>query len=180
MRFPAVSVPVGAMVLLIAASAQANPACETLIKAMRAFSDQPGIRQNTYEKDTLRLQSISLRDAIYLREGGDGPWRKMPFDLEKRRQMAEEALKSMPPSDCTGPRTETRDGVEVDIYSYKQPDPMKPGQFTSSSLWIGRADGLPRRIVLSETSYQSIEYGTFAAPENFQAPREPRRSNTPR
>lgn len=179
MRFP-VSVPAGAMALLIATAAQADPACEALVKTMRAFSDQPGIRQSTYEKEALQMQSLSLRDAMYLREGGDGAWRKVPFGLEKRQQMAEEALKSMPPSDCKGPRTETRDGVVVDIYSYKQPDPLKPGQFTSSSLWIGRADGLPRRIVLSETSYQSIEYGTFAAPENLKAPREPRRSNTPR
>lgn len=180
MRFFTVSVPVGIVALLTAATAHADPACEPLVKAMRAFSDQPGIRQNTYEKDALQMQSLSLKDAMYLREGGDGPWRKVPFDLEKRRQMAAEALKSMPPSDCQGPRAETRDGIAVDIYSYKQPDPMKPGQFTSSSLWIGRADGLPRRIVLSETSYQSIEYGTFPAPESIQAPREPRRSNTPR
>ena len=143
---------------------------------MRAFSEQPSIRQSTYDKDTLLMQSISLKDAMYIREGGDGPWRKVPFDLDKRKQMAEQALKSMPPSDCSGPRPETRDGVAVNIYSYKQPNPMKPGEFTSSSLWIGRADGLPRRMVLSDTSYQSIEYGTFAAPENVAAPRERRPS----
>ena len=152
MRFPVVSVPVTAVALLMAAPAQADPACEPLVKAMRAFSDQPGIRQDTYEKDKIHLQSISLKDAMYLREGGDGPWRKMPFDLEKRRQMAEEALKSMPPSDCQGPRTETLAGVVVDIYSYKQPNPMKPGQFISSSLWIGRAASSCRRRPISRSN----------------------------
>ena len=165
-----------AILLPIAGPARADSACEPLVKAMRAFSEQPSIRQSTYDKDTLLMQSISLKDAMYVREGGNGPWRKVPFDLDKRKQMAEEALKSMPPSGCSGPRAETRDGVAVNIYSYKQPNPMKPGEFTSASLWIGRTDGLPRRMVLSDTSYQSIEYGTFAAPENVAAPRERRPS----
>lgn len=174
MRFLSAGLLTTAAALLIASRGHADPTCEPLVKVMRAFSEQPGIRQNTYDKDVLLMQSISLKDAMYVREGGDGPWRKVPFDLDKRKQMAEQALKSMPPSDCSGPRAETRDGVAIDIYAYKQPNPMKPGEFTSSSLWVGRADGLPRRMVLSETSYQSIEYGTFAAPENVAAPRERR------
>jgi len=176
MRFLSAGLLVTSALLPISSPAHSDPACEPLIKAMRAFSEQPSIRQSTYDKDTLLMQSISLKDAMYVREGGDGPWRKVPFDLDKRKQMAEQALKSMPPSDCRGPRAETRDGVAVDIYSYKQPNPMKPGEFTSSSLWIGRADGLPRRMVLSDTSYQSIEYGAFSAPENVAAPRERRPS----
>lgn len=176
MRFLSAGLLTTATTLLIASPGHADSACEPLVKAMRAFSEQPSIRQSTYDKDILLMQSISLRDAMYLREGGDGPWRKVPFDLDKRKQMAEQALKSMPPSDCSGPRAETHDGVAVNIYSYKQPNPMKPGEFTSSSLWIGRADGLPRRMVLSDTSYQSIEYGTFTAPENIAVPRERRPS----
>lgn len=176
MRFLSAGLLTTAATLLMAGPGQADPACEPLVKAMRAFSEQPGIRQNTYDKGVLLMQSLSLKDAMYVREGGDGPWRKMPFDLDKRKQMAEQALKSMPPGDCSGPRAEMRDGVAVDIYSYKQPSPMKPGEFTSSSLWISRADGLARRMVLSATSYQSIEYGTFAAPENVAAPRERRPS----
>ena len=172
MRFLSAGLLVTAAMLLISGPAHADPACAPLVKAMRAFSEQPSIRQSTYDKDVLLMQSISLKDAMYVREGGDGPWRKVPFDLDKRKQMAEQALKGMPPSDCSGPRAETRDGVAVNIYSYKQPNPMKPGEFTSASLWIGRTDGLPRRMVLSDTSYQSIEYGTFAAPENVAAPRE--------
>jgi len=177
MRFPSTSLlATAAALLLIPGLAHADPACEPLLKAMRAFSEQPSIRQSTYDKDALLMQSISLKDAMYVREGGNGPWRKVPFDLDRRKQMAEQALKSMPPSDCSGPRAETRDGIAVNIYSYKQPNPMKPGEFTSSSLWIGRADGLPRRMVLSDTSYQSIEYGTFAAPESVAEPRERRPS----
>ncbi len=176
MRFLSAGLLVTSAMLLISGPAHADPACEPLVKAMRAFSEQPSIRQSTYDKDALLMQSISLKDAMYVREGGNGPWRKVPFDLDKRKQMAEEALKSMPPSGCSGPRAETRDGVAVNIYSYKQPNPMKPGEFTSASLWIGRTDGLPRRMVLSDTSYQSIEYGAFAAPENVAAPRERRPS----
>lgn len=176
MRFLSAGLLMTSAMLLISGPAHADPACEPLVKAMRAFSEQPSIRQSTYDKDALLMQSISLKDAMYVREGGDGPWRKVPFDLDKRKQMAEQALKSMPPSDCSGPHTETRDGVTVNIYSYKQPNPMKPGEFTSASLWIGRTDGLPRRMVLSDTSYQSIEYGAFAAPENVAAPRERRPS----
>ncbi|WP_148663552.1 hypothetical protein [Bosea vaviloviae] len=169
------------LLLMDGGGAHATPVCDTIIKAMLAVADQPGVRQRTLQgsagAETVMTEAISLREAMYVREYGDGPWRTVPMTSARRRDLAESALKQFPPSNCKGPTADTRHGVQVDRYTFTQTNPLSPGGTSTSEVWIGRADGLPRRVVLGDDSYQTIEYGDYAVPSPLMQPR--RRSAQP-
>ena len=147
-------------------AALANPTCDLVAKAMLKVGEQPGLRQTTFIGTPPRImaEAVSLKDAMYVREGGRGAWRRVGFDQDRRRTMAENALKSMPLSECSGPKSVTEGGVPYEAYSYRQPDPLKPGAFASGAIWLG-TDGLLRRTVIDDSTYQTVEYGDFPAPK---------------
>ncbi len=169
MRLALLAMPLLALPAAAPSPAVAQPLCDQVAKAMLAGASQPGTRQRTMEgsagKETLKLESVTLPDAIYMREADNGRWLRAPFGAAKRREMAEAALKALPLSDCSGPRDLVDGGKPVSTYDFTQPNPLEPGGKSRGTIWIGKADGLPVRIVISPTSYQTIEYGAFAAPK---------------
>lgn len=141
----------------------AEPACQTIEKAMLALNDQPSVKQTSTVKgsDKDRIEAILLPDAMYLNDGSR--WQRMPVKAIQRKSMAQAALQKMPLSECTGPRSETLNGVAMNVYEYKQPNPMQPGSKTSAKLWIDATDGLMHRME-ADTVTQTIEYGAFKPP----------------
>lgn len=164
-----------ALAFLPLAAAQASNVCDLVAASMLKVGEQPGVHQKNFGGAPPRVisEAISLKDAMYMREGGEGPWRRIAVDQAKRRDLAGQALKAAPLSQCAGPRSSTQDGVPLQAYTFSQPDPTSPGQLTTSTLWVG-ADGLPRRMLLDGASYQTMEYGDFPAPTEIVEPRQRR------
>ncbi len=141
--------------------------CDAIAKAMLAVPDQPAVRQVvTLGPNEAGPTSILLKDAMYLKENASKAWIKAPIDAGKRRVMAEAGLKVLPLSACERAGGEAVDGVAVDVYSYSQANPMKPGDKASGRILIGAADGLPRRMDMPGGMAMTFEYGDFKAPMN--------------
>jgi hypothetical protein len=145
------------------AALAAEPACEPIVKASLAGPQQSARHRVTMEGTV--IESVMLKDAMFMRESPTSSWRRVPMDGAKRRAMAEQALVMLPFSQCTGPVFETRGGVAMAVYSYKQSNPLTPGKLDSSRIWIGRDDGLPRRLESDGGVVAEIEYGDFKAPQ---------------
>jgi hypothetical protein len=145
------------------AALAAEPACEPIVKASLA-GPQQSARHRVSMGDTV-IESVMLKDAMFMREAPTAPWRRVPMDGAKRRAMAEQALAMLPFSQCTGPVFETRGGVAMAVYSYRQANPLTPGKLDLSRIWIGRDDGLPRRLESDGGGVAEIEYGDFKAPQ---------------
>ncbi|WP_020178248.1 hypothetical protein [Methylopila sp. M107] len=167
MRFGLVRSSAIGVCLLASAPAFAGQAeCDLIAKSMLAVADQPAVRQ-TVDLGAGKgegMSSILLKDAIYVREEPNAAWRKMPFTAAMRKTMAEKALVSLPLSDCAEGSADAANGVAVKSYGFKQPDPLKPGSKSSSSILIAPSDGLPRRMDLTDGSAMVFEYGDFKAP----------------
>ena len=164
MRLFIASATLATLLTSMATAQTAEPACQAITKAMLIMNDQPGVRQVSAIKGNGgedQVEAILLPDAMYIRD--DKQWRRMPMDATRRKSMAEAALLKMPLSDCTGPQSETLNGTAMNVYEYKQPNPMKPGTKTSAKLWIGAKDGLMHRMEAA-TVTQTIEYGAFKPP----------------
>lgn len=155
--------------------AAASPSCDAVAKAMLLVGEQPILRQRTYDGSPPKIvsEAISVPDAMYLREGG-GPWRKVPLDQARRRQLAEQALKALPLSECSGPDTVMQDGVAMQLYRYRTPNPLEAGTFSPGLMWVGRDGGLPRRIGIGPDGYQTIEYDGVSVPTDVIEPRQKR------
>jgi len=152
MRLFIASATLATLLTSVATAQTAEPACQAITKAMLIMNDQPGVRQVSAIKGNGgedQVEAILLPAAMYIRD--DKQWRRMP------------ALLQMPLSDCTGPQSETLNGTAMNVYEYKQPNPMKPGTKTSAKLWIGAKDGLMHRMEAA-TVTQTIEYGAFKPP----------------
>lgn len=165
----------GIIAILLPEAAEANAVCDLVARAMLLVHEQPAVHQKTMDGQPPRIQAeaISLKDALYVREGGEGPWRRVGVDQAKRREMAAEGLKRVPLSDCAAQTTIREGSVSLDIYTYRQPNPLKGEQLPLGTIWIG-PDGLPRRIGFGETSYQTMEYGDVSAPSEVVEPRQRR------
>jgi hypothetical protein len=154
-----------ACLCLLSSSALAD--CTTLAKAMTAVEAEPGVRQKLFTGkavgETLLVETIKLPDAMYQRPVENALWRRVPLDAAQRKENSEKMLTQLPLSDCSGPRALMDGAVPVQAFDYSQPDPMKSGTVTRSTLWIG-ADGRIRRLVLQDGMYQTFEYGAFEAP----------------
>jgi len=141
--------------------------CQKIEKAMIAVEEASGVRQKMFpgkaQGESLQFESLKLGDAIYLRQGDQEKWRRVPLDAAQRKDKAEKMLKLLPLSDCVGPRSATDGAVAVQAYDYSQPNPLAGNAKTRSSLWLD-ADGRVRRLVLEDGSYQTFEYGDFEAP----------------
>jgi hypothetical protein len=154
-------------------SSSALADCAKIAQAMIAVEEAPGVRQKLFAGkaagDAMQLESLKLEDAMYLRQGDGGTWRRVPFNAAQRREKSEKMLKALPLSDCAGPRAAADGAVPVQVFDYSQPDPLKGGAKSRSSIWLG-ADGRIRRLLLEDGSYQTFEYGAFEAPV-AEAPR---------
>lgn len=138
--------------------------CDVVAKSMLAVTEQPSVRQamTTGGKET-GPTSILLKDAMHVRSDPGAAWVRMPIDAAARRKLVEVGLKTLPLSDCMVAGQRAANDVGVDAYSYKQPDPLKPGEMNQTTILIG-ADGLPRRLDLSDGTAILFEYGDFKAP----------------
>lgn len=154
------------------ASIAAVADCATIAKAMIAVEAAPGVRQKTFASETdggaLLAESLKLADAMYLREGDQEKWRRVPFDAAQRKDKAEKMLKVMPLSDCSGPRAQDDGASAVQVYDFVQPDPLKAGATSRSAVWLD-GEGRVRRLVLDDGAYQTFEYGAFDAPATAPA-----------
>ncbi|MDR4306161.1 hypothetical protein IHQ68_05960 [Chelatococcus sambhunathii] len=166
MRFRLPRAALLACALASPATAFAGPSeCDAIVKAMLAVPDQPGVRQVIMLSPTQAgPTSILHKDAMYIREHEAKAWMKVPLDAAKRRAMAEAGLKALPLNDCQSADGETLGGVAVNVYAFKQRNPLKPGGMASSRILIGASDGLPRRMDLPDGMAMSFEYGDFPAP----------------
>lgn len=143
-----------------------EPGCEPVAAAMLKASDQPGVKQTWVSVETGApegMAAVLLPDAMHIRESPDAAWRAMPFTKATRRKMAEKALETMPPKACAKAGSEQMGGVATTIYSFSQPNPLAATKTYTSRVWIS-ADGLIRRMLISETGAIDFEYGDFQAP----------------
>lgn len=149
--------------------AMARADCAAVARAMLAVADQPGVHQRTLDgagaKPRIVMEALSLPDAMYISEGGKPNWLRTGMDTKRRRDIARKALETLPLSDCAGPRETMDGGTPVQAYDYTQPNPLMAGQKTRATIWIGKTDGLPRRLLLPGGEYQTFEYGAFATPQ---------------
>lgn len=155
-----------ALPLVAASAAVAGESdCAVIGAAMMAVHDQSSVRQHyvaTKPGGEMGVESISTKDAMYMRESASGAWRKVPMNAAQRRKLAEGATRTLPLSECESLGAETVEGAGANVYAFKQPDLMKPGAKTSSKIWIGKADGLPLRMEVTADTAMVFEYGVPA------------------
>ncbi len=159
------SILAGTAVLLLSGAAMADE-CPVVMKSFLAVQALPGFHQKitlTPEgKPPTEMEMITLGDAVYMKFG-DKPWRKQAVTAAARKEMTTTMMKTMAPTDCTIVGSETIDGVPTTIYSFQQPNAMKPGVMVDIKMWIAQSDGLPRKS-LSKISATTFSYDNLAAP----------------
>ena len=157
----------GTTLCLLLAVAPALADCTTIAAAMTAVERTAGVRQILHaspaDGGAVIGETLKFPDALYMRQGAAAKWVRLPLDATKRLETAEKMMKAMPISDCAGPRNVAEAGVAYRAFDYAQPNPLKGGAKSRSSIWLD-GDGRIARLVLEDGSRQIFEYGVKDAP----------------
>ena len=119
------------------------------------------------------MEIIYIGNQTYMKTGGK--WSKTPGDSNSaiptlRDSFTEEGLKTL--TDVKYESEDTVDGKPALVYTYKNVTP-KGGYPFSSKIWIGKATGLPLKVVVDYTNgvlkQMTVNYDT-ESPVTIEAP----------
>ena len=148
---------------LIPASAIALEAsCFPMVSASEARIKQPSWHSVTVVNGNLRMENIKVSGAYFLQVGG--AWSKSPTNFDEADSAMIAQLKSgeIKISHCSSGASEVVDGVQV--YVFKSRIEMKGAPAEESTLYIGKADGLPYKQ-LGKSVNVSYKYKSVSAPK---------------
>lgn len=132
--------------LLIAGEASAlDAACSPMLSASEARIKQPAWHSITMVNGNFRMENIKVAGAFFLRVGGS--WSRSPvnFDEAEKVMIAQMRSDEIKLSQCNSGGGDVVDGVPV--YVFRSRIEMKGAPAEDSTLFIGKADGLPYRQV---------------------------------
>lgn len=139
--------PIAAALLYLGATGLAHsgmdPACAPLIEASEARIAAPAWQTRTEVPSSgFTMESIKVEGKFFTRRTG-GPWLVSPFDLStaEKRMLAQIADGTVKVAQCKAGGEETLDGIAVTLFHFTVEMPGAPA--AASTLYIGKADGLP-------------------------------------
>lgn len=167
---------------LLAAAALPEPllaqedACAAVMAAARSIGKAPQYRSVLVATSPSRrrpseTEQIVIDDVMYATSPGAGHWMKLPMTATDREALAA-GLVRYPPHHCEAAQPVAEDSP-MRVYAYRQ-DVSGPDS-ADSRLWVGKKDGLPRRLESKEGTMQvvlTLEYEGVKPPQ-FQEPAPP-------
>jgi hypothetical protein len=146
-----------------------DAACAAVLTAAQAIGTAPQYRSVLVatwptRKRPVEQEQVVVGDLIYATSPGAGRWMKLPITAADRARLAE-GLVRYPPHHCEA-AGQAVESPSMQLYTYQQ-DVSGPGSAVSR-FWIGKQDGLPRRIESQEGTTQmvvTLEYENIKPPE---------------
>jgi hypothetical protein len=122
-----------------------DASCAPMVSASEARISQPAWHSIAVMNGNFRMELIKASGAYFQQVGG--AWSKSEIDLDAAEKDMIARLRSgeVKISQCSSGTTEVLDGVEV--YSFKSRIEMQGAPAQESTLYIGKADGLPYKQV---------------------------------
>jgi hypothetical protein len=160
-----------------AQAAESGSGCEPVRKAIEEMNTSPRFHwkmsaTTPNRKRPSRHEEIVIGDIVYMTPPGPGKWMRLKMNAADRAAFSSREMEQSPPVECRLEQIEEVEGVEVQRYAYRQ-NLTPPGGGTAGSgetvstsrLWVGSRDGLPRRIesltedvsVLVTVEYDNVE-----------------------
>ncbi|HRJ53758.1 MAG TPA: hypothetical protein PLE99_13405 [Candidatus Thiothrix moscowensis] len=141
-----------------------DAACEPIVKASETKIAQPAWHSVT-EGDGIKLEAMKVDGQFFM--AMDGKWQKAPMDMDTTEKITIGMMKdgTIQLSNCKEDGTETVDGVEMTVLSYHSD--MKDIGSGTAKLYIGKADGLPYKLLsdsADEQHTQTIRYQHITIP----------------
>lgn len=151
-------------------------ACAAVMAAARSIGRAPQYRSVLVATSPTRrrpyeTEQIVVDDVIYATSLGAGRWMKLPMTASDREALAA-GLVRYPPHHCEALEPAAED-APMRVYAYRQ-DVSGPDS-AGSRLWVGKKDGLPRRLESEEGTMRvvmTLEYEGVRPPQ-FQEPAPP-------
>lgn len=154
------------LLLAVAPAAAFADACETVKAAFDRLAAAPSVHQTISMPGQAPMQMVVVGGAMYV-DPGEGAWMTIPVDPAMRRQMMAQTIPDAAAlKDCRETGTEDLGGIATTIYAYLPPS-MAGEAPEPQQVWIGAADGLPRRMtttVEGEPMEMTIVYEGVTAP----------------
>jgi hypothetical protein len=158
-------------------AAEIEAGCEPVLKAIQAMNSSPRFHwkmsaTTPNRKRPSRHEEVVISDVVYMTPPGPGKWMRLQMTAADRAAFAAREMEQNPIGDCKTGQREDLDGVEAETYHYQQKMAKQSsasagsgGTVSTSKLWIGTKDGLPRRIesltgdvsVLVTVDYENVE-----------------------
>ena len=140
-----------------------DAACEPILNASEAKLAQPAWH-SVVETSGAKLEYLKLDGNFFMNV--DGEWQKSPMNLDEAEKIAIRMIQdgSLKVSDCKDLGTDTIDGLDVTVLSYRS----DAGDSSSGTvkLYIGKNDGLPYKSATDDgKTTASIRYTNVSAPK---------------
>ncbi len=173
-RGPALGLFIFTLVLGPLPAVADDAACAAIMDAARSIGTAPHYRSvlvatSPTRRRPMEREQIVVDDVIYATSLGAGRWMKLPMTASDREALAA-GLVRYPPHHCDAADV-TDAGGPLRIFTYRQ-DVSGPDS-ASSRLWVGTADGRPRRFESQEGTMRvviTLEYDGVKAPELHEPP----------
>lgn len=151
-----------------------DDACAAVLAAARAIGTAPRYRSVLVATTPTRrrpyeTEQIVVGDLIYATSPGAGRWMKLPMTASDREALAA-GLVRYPPHHCEVVDPEAA-GAPLRVFRYRQ-DVSGPSS-AGSQLWVGRQDGLPRRLESQEGTMRvvvTLDYEGVTPPDLHEPP----------
>lgn len=139
----------------------ADAGCAAVMAAITAQSKtgRYGVRSAvTTQAGTSTAETIFTPEGMFLKL--DGKWTKNPIRITAADRAKEVELAASTISECKALGAESLAGVPTLVYEYKQE--LVEGPVSENKVWVGTADGLPRKLESRSgagTVIQLLRYG---------------------
>lgn len=134
-----------------------DSACEPLIQASEAKIAQTAWHSSS-ETEGLKMEAIKIDKQFFMQM--NGKWQKSPMDLDKAEKVAIEQMRSdkIKVTDCKTETGETVDGKAMSVITYTTEVPNSGIPAATTTLYIGKEDHLPYKLVDKDKGNTLITY----------------------
>lgn len=139
-----------------------DAACNPMVTASEARIKQAAWHSMTVVGGNYRIEHMKLAGSFYSQNGG--VWKKSPvnFDDAEKGMVAQIKSGEIKLTQCSSGASDVVDGVPVTVF--KSRIELKGAPARDSTLYIGKADGLPYRQV-ADTVNVTYKYKNITAPK---------------
>lgn len=132
-------------------------ACEPIIQASEAKIAQTAWHSSS-EMEGLKMEAIKIDKQFFMQM--DGKWQKSPMNLDKAEKVAIEQMRSdkIKITDCKTETGETVDGKAMSVITYTTEVPNSGIPAATTTLYIGKEDHLPYKLVDKDKGNTLITY----------------------
>jgi hypothetical protein len=156
----------------VAAAQQPEPNadCGPVLAALNGMGAAPRYRWTVSAKTPNRRrpferEQIVIDEVVYLTPD-QGRWMKQRIPLSERVSRMADELSRNPISDCHLARTDTVNGVTMQVYAYRQGS-AQAGEVAPKQIWIGADDKLPHAFEATQgpvSITMQVDYKEVEAP----------------